>query len=132
MKYLKNLRLLPVLLFSSALLQAHTGLESASPADGAVIKAAPAALELNFSGDVQLLKLELATAAGAAQQTGFEATATAAKTFSVPLPALTPAAYMVNWTVLGADGHRVEGNFGFTVDPAATEAAGTAGAHSGH
>jgi copper resistance protein C len=131
MKTLKTLLLLPLLL-ASAWLHAHTGLETASPADGAVLKASPEALELTFSGDVQLLKLDVANAAGAAQETGFAAAATAAKTFSVTLPALAPAAYTVSWTVLGADGHRVEGNFGFTVDPAATESAGTAGEHHGH
>jgi copper resistance protein C len=132
MKYLKFLLLLPTLLLGTPLLLAHTGLETASPADGAVIKTAPTALELTFSGDVQLLKLDVATVAGAAQETGFEASATAAKTFSVPLPALAPAAYTVSWTVLGADGHRVEGSFGFTVDPAATESAGAASEHHGH
>lgn len=125
-------RLLPfLLLLASGLLRAHTHLEAATPADGAVVNAAPATLELAFGEDVQLLKVDVTNAAGAVQDIGFAATATAAKTFSVALPALAPSAYTVNWTILGADGHRVEGHFGFTVDPAATQAAGAA-EHHGH
>lgn len=130
MNYAKVL-LCSMLLAGPGLLQAHTGLESAVPADGAVLHAAPATLALNFSGDVQLLKLDVA---GADQPVAlaFQPSGTAAKTFSIPLPALAPAAYMVSWTVLGADGHRVAGNFGFTVDPNAAESAGDAGEHHGH
>ncbi len=133
MKYAKLL-VLPVFLLGSALLRAHTGLAESNPSDGAVLNAAPTTLALGFSADVQLLKVDIADAAGVAQDTVFEPSATAAKTFSVPLPALEPAVYKVSWTILGADGHRVEGSFGFTVDPAATEAAGTATAaeHTGH
>ncbi len=126
--------LVAVLALGSTLSWAHTGLEQATPADGAVMHTAPTALDLAFSGDVQLLKLDIADAAGAAQQTTFQPSPAAAKTFSIPLPALAPAAYEVSWTILGADGHRVEGKLGFTVDPAATESAGTAHAdeHHGH
>jgi methionine-rich copper-binding protein CopC len=134
MKVANALLLLPALLLGSALLYAHTALKEATPADGAVLNLAPTSLELSFTGEVQLLKLDLATAAGAAQASGFKASAESASTYSIPLPALAPAAYEVNWTVLGADGHRVEGSFGFTVDPAAAASAGTASAqdHSGH
>jgi methionine-rich copper-binding protein CopC len=131
MKYPKVL-LLSALTLASAWLHAHTGLAGATPADGAVLHAAPAALELDFTGDVQLLKVEVVDAADVVQPLEFQPSADAAKTFAIPLPALAPAAYEVSWTVLGADGHRVEGTFGFTVDPAATESAGTASEHQGH
>jgi methionine-rich copper-binding protein CopC len=121
-----------VLLLASGLLRAHTHLETAAPADGAVLHAAPATVELSFGEDVQLLKLDMADAAGAAQDIGFAPAAAAARSFSIPLPALAPSAYTVNWTVLGADGHRVEGHFGFTVDPNAAESAGAADAHHAH
>jgi methionine-rich copper-binding protein CopC len=80
-----------------------------------------------------LLKLDIADSAGTAQTTGFKASAESASIFSIPLPALAPAAYLVSWTVLGADGHRVEGKLGFTVDPDASESSGTAShEHQGH
>jgi methionine-rich copper-binding protein CopC len=131
MKIIKTLLLLPALLLGS-LLYAHTALKVATPADGAVLNTAPTALELGFTEDVQLLKVELATAAGVAQELGFKPSAAAATTFSVPLPALAPAAYQVSWTILGKDGHRVDGKLGFTVDPAAAEASGSASEHHGH
>lgn len=118
-----------LLLVTCGQVLAHTHLEKATPADGAVLKAAPSALELSFGESVQLLKVDVANAAGAMQDLGFKAGAATAKTFSVPLPALVPSTYTVNWTVLGADGHRVEGHFAFTVDPAAVEAAGHAEHH---
>jgi methionine-rich copper-binding protein CopC len=119
-----------ILLLASGLLRAHTHLETAIPADGAMLKTAPATLELSFGENVQLLKLDVANAAGAAQDIGFTAGASAAKTFSVAVPALAPSAYTVNWTVLGADGHRVEGHYSFTIDPAAAESAGGAEHHA--
>jgi copper resistance protein C len=131
MKRLKIL-LCSTLLLASGLLRAHTHLEAAAPADGAVLQAAPATLDLTFGEDVQLLKLDVSNAAGTAQELGFTPAADAAKTFSIVLPALAPSAYTVNWTVLGADGHRVEGKFAFTVDPAAVESAGAHAEHHGH
>jgi methionine-rich copper-binding protein CopC len=124
-----KLLLSSLLLLASGLLRAHTHLETAVPADGAVLKAAPSAVELTFGEDVQLLKLQVTGATGAAVEMGFQASATASKTFSIPLPALAPSAYTVNWTVLGTDGHRIEGHFAFTVDPAAAESAGATEHH---
>jgi methionine-rich copper-binding protein CopC len=122
MKITQALLLVPALLLSPVLL-AHTELQESTPADGAVLQEPPAALELKFSADVQLLKLEIANADGAAQDIAFTASASAAKAFSVPLPAMEPAAYSVNWTILGADGHRMEGSLSFLVDAVAHEPA---------
>lgn len=131
MKFMKLL-LIAALSLASSLLFAHTELETAKPADGAVVHKAPAALELTFTEEVQLLKLDVADAAGKAVATTFKASADSLKTFSVALPAMTPAAYKVSWTVLGKDGHRVEGSLGFTIDPNAAESAGGASEHHGH
>ena len=125
---MKNTNYMKVLLLSgftlgSAWLQAHTHLETALPADGAVLREAPTTLELGFSTEVQLLKLDIATATGTAQDMDFTPVANAAKTFSIPLPAMGPDAYVVSWTILGADGHRVEGNLEFLVDAVAHEPA---------
>jgi len=131
---MKSLKILSwsVLLLASGLLRAHTHLEAAAPADGAVLNTAPATLDLTFGEDVQLLKLTVTDAAGAPQDLDFTPAAKAAKAFSIALPALAPSAYTVNWTVLGADGHRVEGEFAFALDPAAEESAGEHAEHHGH
>jgi methionine-rich copper-binding protein CopC len=131
MRSLKSFLVLPLLLLSSALF-AHTKLVESSPVDGGVLVKAPAILDLTFSTDVQLLKLDIANAEGAAQLTDFVASADKSKTFSIALPELEPAAYAVTWTILGADGHRVEGSMGFRVDATAHEPADAAKAHDGH
>ncbi|MGV3592938.1 MAG: copper resistance CopC family protein [Gammaproteobacteria bacterium] len=131
MRSLKSCLALPVLLLSSTLF-AHTELIESSPVDGDVLTEAPATLDLTFSAEVQLVKLELVNDAGAMQKTDFAASADRAQAFSIALPPLEPSAYAVSWTILGADGHRVEGNMSFLVDAKAHEPADTAGAHDGH
>jgi methionine-rich copper-binding protein CopC len=131
MKSLKSCLVLPLLMLSSALF-AHTKLVESSPVDGDVLADAPQTLELTFSTDVQLLKLDIANADGAAQLANFAASANKSRTFSIALPELGPSAYAVTWTILGADGHRVEGSMGFLVDATAHEPADAAKAHDGH
>lgn len=132
MKFSRSMLLASGLCLFSSLLHAHTELKQASPADGAVMKQAPIAVQLGFSEPVQLLKLGLADGTGAAVATGFKATADSLTSFSVPMPVLAPASYKVSWTIVGKDGHRVEGSLGFTVDPNAAESAGKAPAKAQH
>lgn len=100
--------------------QAHTHLSSSVPADKSRVKA-PAAIELNFPEAAKLTALTL--------QKGSEAAvalkplpADAAKHLSVPVSALAAGDYVVNWRMVGGDGHVMSGKFGFTVDPNAPEA----------
>ena len=132
MKRMKVLLLLPALWLGSTQLYAHTALTETNPADGAVVKHAPAMLDLGFTEAVQLLKLDIADGAGVPLATGFEASAAPAKTFSIPLPALSPGSFTASWTVLGNDGHRVEGSLSFTVDPGAPEVAGPQASQEPH
>jgi methionine-rich copper-binding protein CopC len=129
MKSVKLLLLAAVYTLIASPLFAHTALTSAAPADGAVMREAPAALALGFTEDVQLLKLVLVDAGGEAVDINFMPSGDAYKNFNIALPALKAAAYKVSWTVLGKDGHKVEGSLGFVVDP---QAAGSAGATQSH
>ncbi|HTR01350.1 MAG TPA: copper resistance protein CopC [Candidatus Acidoferrum sp.] len=131
MKLTKTFGLLPALLLASSLLQAHTQVSKVVPGDGAVMHAAPATFELGFSEAVQLLKLVVTNAAGTVQPVDFKPVAKANKVFSIPLPPLVPTSYKVSWTILGEDGHKVEGHVGFEVNPEAGEVVGTVPA-SGH
>ncbi len=132
MKITKALLLAPVLWLCASLLYAHTELKQASPADGAVLNHAPAALVLGFSEPVQLVKLTMVDKNGAVVATGFTAAAESLNTFTIALPALMPAVYQASWTIVGKDGHRVEGKLGFTVNPNTTESAGKAPAKTQH
>lgn len=109
--------------------QAHTHLASSVPADKSRVKA-PAAIELHFSDAAKLTALTLQKGNEAAQPVKSLPTAAAAD-LSVPMPALTPGDYTVNWRVAGDDGHVMSGKFGFTVDPAAAAATAKAPARQG-
>jgi copper resistance protein C len=132
MNAMKLLALLGVCSVISPAALAHTDLASSSPIDGAVSNSAPPAIELNFNGDVQLLKLQIAGSNTGEVASAFKPSAAKQQSFVVALPALVEDTYTVNWTVLGADGHRVEKSFTFTVDAAAREQAGSTPAATSH
>lgn len=120
------LTLLMALLFLQLFLQnpafAHNALTGSVPGDGETLSAAPV-LRLEFNGAVSLLRLSV-TGAGGEVDIGFTPRADAAALHEVALPALAEGRYVVDWTVLGADGHRISQTFSFTVD-AMAPAAGT-------
>ena len=100
--------------------QAHTHLEGSVPADKSRVPA-PAAIELRFSEAARVTALTL--------QKGTEAPVAlkglptkAAALVSVPVSQLAAGGYVLNWRVVGDDGHVMSGNFSFTVDPAAAKA----------
>ena len=100
---------------------AHTGLESSSPQNGEVIKEELREISLTFetkieqgstfelknsNGDSILLRISSLTEN---KMVG---------NFSNPLE---NGEYQVNWNIIGADGHPIEGEFSFSVDVPATE-----------
>ncbi len=105
----------------AAAVQAHTHLEGSVPADKSRVKA-PAAIELHFSEAAKLTALTIQKGKEAAQPVK-PLPSKAAADISVPMAALAPGDYVVNWRVAGDDGHVMSGKFGFTVDPAAPAAA---------
>jgi copper resistance protein C len=111
---------LAMLMAVAAGAQAHTHLEGSVPADKSRVKT-PAVIELHFSEAAKLTALTLQKGAEAAQPIK-SLPAKAAADLSVPIPALAPGDYVVNWRVAGDDGHVMSGKFAFTVDPAAPAA----------
>jgi methionine-rich copper-binding protein CopC len=93
---------------------AHTALTSSLPADEQTVSA-PAVLKLDFSGAVSLLVLSV-TGKDGAVDIAFTPSAEAAAQHEVALPTLAPGRYVVDWTILGADGHKVSKSFSFTVE----------------
>jgi len=103
---------------------AHTRLDDTTPGDGQKLTVVPGAVSLTFSGEV--LKLGAAVkvkgpdgtaAVGAAKLKG--------RTVSWPLTVdLTNGKYTVSWRVTSADGHPIDGKFGFVL-AAPVEATGT-------
>ncbi|HLY53434.1 MAG TPA: copper resistance CopC family protein [Steroidobacteraceae bacterium] len=94
--------------------QAHAHLLHAVPADGAVLRAAPARVVLTFSEPARLAVLWVAPENGARRRIA-SLPVEAAPEISVPLPPLSPGRYTLTWRVIGSDGHVVPGELRFTV-----------------
>jgi methionine-rich copper-binding protein CopC len=113
-----------LVLLHASTLQAHTELSSIVPADGAVINQPLSALELSFTTDVRLLRLALMHAGQHSVDIGFKPTADTKRQFSVPFTNLQEGPYELQWTIIGADGHTMEGSSDFTLTSSATSAQG--------
>ena len=114
----KSSRYFLVLVFAfgfSANLFAHTKLASSIPAADQVLSAAPEQLQLVFGADVRLMLLIVKQQDGAPIDFQFAASTTVGKTFTYPLPPIAAGTYSVEWAILGGDGHRMQGDFHFSV-----------------
>jgi methionine-rich copper-binding protein CopC/ketosteroid isomerase-like protein len=92
---------------------AHAHLQTASPADGSVITTAPSNLVLAFSEAAHLTVVSIQK--GSEPKHALEPPTTATHQISIPLPPLTPGAYVVSWRAVGGDGHVMPGTLHFTV-----------------
>jgi methionine-rich copper-binding protein CopC len=97
--------------------QAHAHLVKASPAADATV-GAPTALQLQFSeklepkfSGVDLMTLKGEAVAVSSTVDGKDGKSLAA----TPKAPLKPGAYMVMWHVVSADGHKMKGDYNFTV-----------------
>jgi methionine-rich copper-binding protein CopC len=94
---------------------AHAKLQSSSPAQDAHLTAAPKTLTLTFNEAAQLAVLKL-TSGGKEIPIPLDKTAKASPSFTIPLPALAPGNYTVQWTAVAADdGHVTKGSFAFSI-----------------
>ena len=94
--------------------QAHAHLVKAAPGEKAVV-AAPRSIHLEFSEKLEpkFSGVELVKANGAPVPVTTKA---AGKTIdAAPKTALGPGEYRVLWRVLSADGHKMKGQYSFTV-----------------
>jgi copper resistance protein C len=103
----------PLLLAASAA-AAHAHLEKASPAANATV-AAPKTIHLEFSEKLEpkFSGVELVKADGAAVAVTSKAAGKAID--AAPKAALIPGAYKVMWHVVSGDGHKMKGQYSFTV-----------------
>ncbi len=97
---------------------AHVVVKQSTPAQGARLAAAPKEVAITFNEKVEKLftTATLRTAAGASIATA-KATVDPVNPaiLRLPLPALQAGAYVVKWTAVGHDGHRLSGDIGFTI-----------------
>lgn len=92
----------------------HDQLVSAVPAEGAVLEELPERIVLEFSNELLAAapQLLIRDAAGA---TVYAATPNVeGRTAGAPFPPLPDGQYILDWSVVSADGHRIEGSIAFT------------------
>ena len=100
----------------AALAVLHAHLVSSSPEDGEALSASPPMIRLVFSEPVEAgLSQIVVWSARDSLEIRVRADSTDARTLIGDLPHLAPAEYQVDWRVLSADGHPVEGSYRFTV-----------------
>lgn len=94
--------------------QAHAHLVKSSPAANAAV-AAPAVLHLDFSETLEPKFSSAALMKADGSPVAVKAVAKGKAVDATPAAPLSPGAYMVVWTAVAADGHKVSGNYNFTV-----------------
>lgn len=96
---------------------AHAKLEASVPPAGGTVASAPAALRLTFNEPLEAAfsKITLAGAGGPVALPKAQVDKADTRVLAVPLPALAPGQYQVQWSAVTRDGHKVRGEFGFRV-----------------
>ena len=102
------------LLFMAQFSWAHTELVRVSPANNAMLMSLPEAIELEFSQEVTLTQLALTNRMSKAPvDIDFEPSTQVQSSYRLELPVLKVGTYLIEWTILGADGHRISDSAGF-------------------
>ncbi|WP_181389837.1 copper resistance CopC family protein [Leucothrix pacifica] len=114
MKFLKTMMVASLLTLSASAL-AHTGIKSTYPANEQMLEAAPKQLTLNFGASVRLMKVILMDGEHKDLNIGFKPKAEAGTSFKIAVPEIEVGEYMVSWTTMGKDGHKMSGDFSFMV-----------------
>jgi copper transport protein len=115
---------LAVLLALTASAFAHASLVKAEPADGAVVREAPATLNLTFNEPVSPLVIRLVGPDGEPVALGEVAARNAIITIAAPK--LQRGTHVLSWRVISADGHPVGGSVIFSIGaPSAQARSGT-------
>jgi len=103
---------------AASLAQAHAKIASSEPAPDSALQAAPKAIRLHFNEAIEPAFSKIALFD--AQQVAIALPKVALdkddpKTMSTTVPALTSGSYSVRWSTMTHDGHKVKGQYSFTV-----------------
>lgn len=106
-------------LLASAPAFAHSFLVEATPSSKDHVATSPKTIKLRFGGGVEpkYSKLTVESAEGKVLGEGSIGVPEKPRELSMESPELAPGKYVVRYRVLSTDGHVVEGNYEFTVDP---------------
>ena len=93
---------------------AHTKPATMTPVDGST-GAAPATIEIHFDDPMRVTAFTLTGPNGDIAVTRAVGMEPVTDFSVIPNDALSSAAYIVDWRGMSADGHPMQGSFGFTV-----------------
>jgi len=93
---------------------AHVHLKQSTPAEGAVLQAAPSQIVLTFSEPALVTALSIQQTGKAKQSLG-PLPNEAAQTLTVATPGLTAGSYVVTWRAVSPDKHVMSGTLHFRV-----------------
>lgn len=107
----------------------HTRLLASEPADGDTLAAAPSRIRLLFSEpvDADVARVRIVIADGSVVDLEPEADPTDVRALLARLPAVAAGGHRVQWRVVSADGHPIEGDFVFFVRGAGAQEPAAAG-----
>ncbi len=107
---------LATLLFGAGVAWCHAFLDHAEPRVGSTVTAAPPLLTLVFTEAIELAFSHVEVLDDRGKGIPIAPLAhPAGETITVPLPALPPGRYTVQWAVVSVDTHSTEGRFEFSV-----------------
>ena len=98
---------------------AHSGLDLASPGPGAVVGGEITEIQLFYSNLITGIDGSVTTPSGVVLDTEFRVDSQIQATIELSAPLAEPGEYAVRHNTLSVDGDRVEGAYLFTYDPAA-------------
>lgn len=104
-----------LMLFAAVPAFAHSSLRQSTPADQAVISAAPETLEMSFSDAIRLTRVDFGPAGGNMSELDLGKVSGFVTDYSLTLDPVGPGLYRVEWRGLGVDGHAMKGLFEFSV-----------------
>ena len=117
-KYVLSILFAATALVGATSAWAHAGLKSSIPEKDAEIAAAPKEITLQFNEKLESAFSTAKLVDSTGKQVNVEKPALDAANPSVmklPVPALSPGKYKVEYVGVGHDGHRRKGNYSFTV-----------------
>jgi len=97
--------------------QAHSFPEQETPSAGATLTTPPASVTIKYDAPIEKLfdSLRVLDAAGQDKTTGAPQVSADGYELSVPVAALGPGEYTVQWRVVCVDTHHTEGSYTFVV-----------------
>jgi methionine-rich copper-binding protein CopC len=95
---------------------AHSKKETTTPADGAVLEAAPEVISMTFDSPMRVTMIRVTDANGSEIDLTRSDDMAPVTEFKALPAALKPGTYTVEWRGLSGDGHPMEGSFSFRIE----------------